>query len=300
MLAYEPVWAIGTGKTATPEIAQEAHAFVKTILDVPVLYGGSVKPENAAELAAQPDVDGALVGGASLDVDIVRGDLPAQRPPRSARHRRRLGLRASRPRQRGRARGDAGLRRAAGAATRTRRSTASGEAAGLPAGQMGNSEVGHLTIGSGRRLYQDLMRVNRAVADGSLAANPALQAAFARGGRVHLLGLVSQGRRALAHRPPARAARARAGGHLDPRLHRRPRRLAARGARTTSATLPGERIATVAGRYYAMDRDNRLERTQQALDALMLGRGADGAGARSRRCRRATTPASRDEFIEPT
>jgi triosephosphate isomerase (TIM) len=68
VLAYEPVWAIGTGKTATPETAQEAHAFVKTILDVPVLYGGSVKPENAAELAAQPDVDGALVGGASLDV----------------------------------------------------------------------------------------------------------------------------------------------------------------------------------------------------------------------------------------
>jgi triosephosphate isomerase (TIM) len=69
VIAYEPVWAIGTGKTATPEIAQEAHAFVKTILDVPVLYGGSVKPENAGELAAQPDVDGALVGGASLDVE---------------------------------------------------------------------------------------------------------------------------------------------------------------------------------------------------------------------------------------
>ena len=69
VLAYEPVWAIGTGRTATPEIAQEAHLFIKSILDVPVLYGGSVKPENAAELAAQPDVDGALVGGASLDVE---------------------------------------------------------------------------------------------------------------------------------------------------------------------------------------------------------------------------------------
>ncbi|HVD24391.1 MAG TPA: triose-phosphate isomerase [Gaiellaceae bacterium] len=69
VIAYEPVWAIGTGKTATPEVAQEAHAFIKAILDVPVLYGGSVKPDNAAELLAQSDVDGALVGGASLEVD---------------------------------------------------------------------------------------------------------------------------------------------------------------------------------------------------------------------------------------
>ena len=69
VVAYEPVWAIGTGNTATPEIAQEAHAFVKTLLDVPVLYGGSVKPDNAEELLDQPDVDGALVGSASLDLD---------------------------------------------------------------------------------------------------------------------------------------------------------------------------------------------------------------------------------------
>jgi triosephosphate isomerase len=69
VLAYEPVWAIGTGLTATPEQAQETHAFIKSILDVPVLYGGSVKPENAEQLLARPGVDGALVGGASLDVD---------------------------------------------------------------------------------------------------------------------------------------------------------------------------------------------------------------------------------------
>ena len=69
VIAYEPVWAIGTGKTATPAIAQEAHALIKSLLDVPVLYGGSVSPDNAAELLSQPDVDGALVGGASLDVD---------------------------------------------------------------------------------------------------------------------------------------------------------------------------------------------------------------------------------------
>jgi triosephosphate isomerase (TIM) len=69
VLAYEPVWAIGTGKTATPTIAQEAHGFIKSLLDRPVLYGGSVKPDNAGDLLAQPDVDGALVGGASLDVE---------------------------------------------------------------------------------------------------------------------------------------------------------------------------------------------------------------------------------------
>jgi triosephosphate isomerase len=69
VLAYEPVWAIGTGKTATPEQAREAHAFIKTLLPVPVLYGGSVKPDNAEELLSQQDVDGALVGGASLEVE---------------------------------------------------------------------------------------------------------------------------------------------------------------------------------------------------------------------------------------
>ena len=69
VLAYEPVWAIGTGRTATPELAEEAHRFIKGLLDRPVLYGGSVKPENAAELLSQPSIDGALVGGASLEPD---------------------------------------------------------------------------------------------------------------------------------------------------------------------------------------------------------------------------------------
>ncbi len=68
-VAYEPVWAIGTGRTATPETAQEAHALIRGLYPVGrILYGGSVKPENAEELLAQPDVNGALVGGASLDV----------------------------------------------------------------------------------------------------------------------------------------------------------------------------------------------------------------------------------------
>ena len=83
VLAYEPVWAIGTGLTATPEMAQEAHAFIKSLLDAPVLYGGSVKRDNAGALLAQPDVDGALVGGASLDAAsfaaIARAGLPEGR-----------------------------------------------------------------------------------------------------------------------------------------------------------------------------------------------------------------------------
>ena len=77
VVAYEPIWAIGTGRTATPEQAQEACAFIRDVLRergavagaVRILYGGSVKPANAAELLAQPDIDGALVGGASLDPD---------------------------------------------------------------------------------------------------------------------------------------------------------------------------------------------------------------------------------------
>jgi triosephosphate isomerase (TIM) len=85
VVAYEPVWAIGTGKTATPELAQDAHAFVKSLLEVPVLYGGSVKPENSAEVLAQPDVDGALVGGASLELDSFTAICRAGAPTHSLR-----------------------------------------------------------------------------------------------------------------------------------------------------------------------------------------------------------------------
>ncbi len=80
VIAYEPVWAIGTGRTATPEQAEEAHRFIKGLISRPVLYGGSVKPENAAELLAQPSLDGALVGGASLDPDSFAAICRAASP----------------------------------------------------------------------------------------------------------------------------------------------------------------------------------------------------------------------------
>ena len=84
VVAYEPVWAIGTGKTASPGQAQEAHAIIHSLIDVPVIYGGSVKPENAAELLCQPDVDGALVGGASLEVESFAAICEAA-PPAAAK-----------------------------------------------------------------------------------------------------------------------------------------------------------------------------------------------------------------------
>ncbi|HSB38657.1 MAG TPA: 2,3-bisphosphoglycerate-independent phosphoglycerate mutase [Gaiellaceae bacterium] len=174
---------------------------------------------------------------------------------------------------------------------------ASGEAVGLPPGQMGNSEVGHLTIGSGRVLDQDLQRINRAIADGSLFENPALKAAFEQGGDVHLLGLVSHGG-VHSHID-----------HLQALLRFAPERTwihaftDGRDVSPTSAAhdlaeLPRERIATVAGRYWAMDRDKRWDRTQRAFDAVVKGEGEhadDPVAAVEASYAQGVT----DEFVEP-
>ena len=160
---------------------------------------------------------------------------------------------------------------------------ASGEAVGLPPGQMGNSEVGHLTIGSGRILCQDLQRVNRAVGDGSLLTNEALVGSFRRakerGGAVHLLGLVSTGG-VHSHIDHVRAllelgARQGMGDRTWLHAFTDGRDVSPHAAAVDLATLPADRIATVVGRYYAMDRDRRWERTDRALGAIVRGAGAE-------------------------
>jgi 2,3-bisphosphoglycerate-independent phosphoglycerate mutase len=175
---------------------------------------------------------------------------------------------------------------------------ASGEAVGLPPGQMGNSEVGHLTIGSGRVLDQDLQRVNRAIADGSFFENPALKAAFDQGGHVHLLGLVSHGG-VHSHIDHLKALLRFAPERTWIHAFTDGRDVSPTSAARDLAELPLERIATVAGRYWAMDRDQRWERTDRAYRAICLAEGAeadDPVRAVNESYERGVT----DEFIEPT
>jgi 2,3-bisphosphoglycerate-independent phosphoglycerate mutase len=145
---------------------------------------------------------------------------------------------------------------------------ASGEAVGLPPGQMGNSEVGHLTIGSGRILYQDLMRVNKAIENGSLFENPALRSAFERGRNVHLLGLVSYGG-VHSHIDHVKALLRFAPEKTWIHAFTDGRDVSPHSAVRDLAELPQERIASVSGRYYAMDRDQRWERTDRAFGAIV-------------------------------
>ena len=183
---------------------------------------------------------------------------------------------------------------------------ASGKAVGLPPGQMGNSEVGHLTIGSGRILFQDLMRVNQAVEDGSLLHNEALLGAFRRakerGGDVHILGLVSYGgvHSHIRHLQALLELAAQEGmaerTWIDAFTDGRD--VSPNSAVRDLAELPADRIATVSGRYYAMDRDKRWERTERALAAIMSGAGdeADDAVAA---VRASYDKGATDEFVEP-
>ncbi|NKE45173.1 2,3-bisphosphoglycerate-independent phosphoglycerate mutase [Roseomonas frigidaquae] len=168
----------------------------------------------------------------------------------------------------------------------------SGRDVGLPEGQMGNSEVGHLNIGAGRVVMQDLVRIDAACADGSIATLPAFTRLVARtkeaGGVLHLMGLLSEGG-VHSHQDHALAlARAAVAAGLQVRVHgwTDGRDTAPKSAPhfigKFEAALPeGARIATICGRYFAMDRDNRWERVRQAHDVMVLAKGARFATAQA-------------------
>jgi 2,3-bisphosphoglycerate-independent phosphoglycerate mutase len=162
----------------------------------------------------------------------------------------------------------------------------SGNDVGLPEGQMGNSEVGHLNIGAGRVVMQDLPRIDAAVADGSLAASPVLAELAAKlrasGGTCHLLGLASPGGVHSHQRHAAALARALAAAGVPVAIHAftdgrdtapraAPEQL--RALVDDIAGLPGVRFGTVIGRYYAMDRDNRWDRVSRAYAAMVDAEG---------------------------
>ena len=186
---------------------------------------------------------------------------------------------------------------------------ASGADVGLPDGQMGNSEVGHLNIGAGRVVVQDLPRIANAIADGSLAASAELAAFIARlrasGGTCHLLGLVSTGG-VHSHQSHAVAlARILVRAQIPVLVHAfldgrdTPPRSAAGFMKQFIADLPpAARIATVCGRFYAMDRDKRWERVEQAWSTLALGEGGHFPDALSAVDGAYQSDVS-DEFVHP-
>jgi 2,3-bisphosphoglycerate-independent phosphoglycerate mutase len=184
--------------------------------------------------------------------------------------------------------------------------TAWGRAVGLPEGQMGNSEVGHLNLGAGSVMRQDLVRIDDAIADGSLAENEVLHAALDGTARVHLLGLVSDGgvHSSLEH---LKALIALAGerGAQEVIVHaftdgRDTLPHAGAGYLAELDKTPGARVGTVIGRYWAMDRDRRWERTQRAYDMLVLGEAPYRAASGEQAVRDAYSRGETDEFIEPT
>ncbi len=181
--------------------------------------------------------------------------------------------------------------------------TASGRAVGLPDGQVGNSEVGHLNLGAGSIVHQIRTVIDDAVADGSIAANPVLRSAFVGAERVHLLGLVSDGgvHATLGH---LRALIAMGAGrevivHAFTDGRDAPPRAAA-DELAKLEEIPGARIGSVVGRYYAMDRDNRWDRVQLAYDLLVHGRASHRADTAAAAARAAYARGETDEFIAPT
>ncbi|MEP7013869.1 MAG: 2,3-bisphosphoglycerate-independent phosphoglycerate mutase [Verrucomicrobiota bacterium] len=188
--------------------------------------------------------------------------------------------------------------------------SASGTDVGLPDGQMGNSEVGHLNLGAGRIVYQDLTRINKAIGEGEFNRNPVVQESFAgaRGHRLHLLGLVSDGgvHSHFLHLV-ALADAAHEAGVNEIFIH------AFTDGRDTSPTggtgylktcedqleKSGAQIVTVVGRYFAMDRDRRWDRTKKAWDAIVLGRGERCESSPSAAVAKQYKNNKTDEFMPP-
>jgi 2,3-bisphosphoglycerate-independent phosphoglycerate mutase len=188
------------------------------------------------------------------------------------------------------------------------RLSASGLDVGLPEGQMGNSEVGHLNLGAGRIVYQDLTRINKAIASGELAGNRVLQETFAncRGHRLHFIGLVSEGGvHSHYEHLLALADVAHAAGVSDIFAH------AFTDGRDASPTggakileicdnrlrKIGAQIITIVGRYFAMDRDRRWDRTKIAWDAVVLGRGELCTATPAAALRKKYSDGKTDEFM---
>ena len=186
------------------------------------------------------------------------------------------------------------------------------EAVGLPHGQQGNSEVGHLNLGAGRVVLQSVTRIDRAIDDGSFGANPVLQQCFAHvtrtGGTLHVLGLVSPGgvhssmKHLYAVLDAAHAAQVnvKIGAFLDGRDT--PPQSAGpylEEVRRHCERLGNASIAMICGRYFAMDRDKRWERTQVAYDALVYGK-AESAATVQAAVESAYARGETDEFVKPT
>ena len=188
--------------------------------------------------------------------------------------------------------------------------SASGLDVGLPEGQMGNSEVGHLNLGAGRIVYQDLTRINKAIADGDLDRNDVLQETLAatRGHRLHLLGLVSEGGvHSHYEHLLALAEAAHSAGVAEIFVH------AFTDGRDSSPTggaaivkiceerlaKIGGKIVTIVGRYFAMDRDRRWDRTKIAWDAVVLGRGEVCTATPADALRQKYAEKKTDEFMPP-
>jgi len=342
-VAYEPVWAIGTGETATPEQAQQMHAHIRSVLgdlfglaiaaQIPVLYGGSVKADNALELLSASDIDGALVGGAALEVESFSGIIQAAR-----RGRIGTGWLMSQPGVRpvalvildgwGQADESPGNAvRFANTPTFDRLwedhphtlMSASGLDVGLPEGQMGNSEVGHLNLGAGRVVYQDLTRIDKAVVEGELRSNvtlvAAIDATLASGGSMHVVGLCSHGgvHSSLMHIGRIVWQCAEAGiPHVlvhaitdgrdvgpDSSLTDIPEFAAALDVMALKTGVDVH-IATVTGRYWAMDRDKRWDRTHKAWEAIVHGIAPTTTESPAAAVQAAHAAGTTDEFVEPT